>query len=287
MLFRRFGNLPDQAHKVLNAWIIYLALPSVSFKYLPQIQWSTAFLLPVLSPVLVWLGAWLWIHFVVARPGISKSSVGGLKLTTGLANTSFLGFPLVTAYFGEENLGTAVICDQITFFLLSTAGLIVAINSSGKGTLSVVAVAKRVLLFPPFLGFVGALALPLLIDLNPILPVFDKLASTIGPLALFSIGLQLQFEGWKEDLGILTKAIFYKLVLAPLVVLSVMCGLGARGPVAQVALFESCMPSLLSSGIVADQYELNPRLSNLVIGVSILISFGTTYAWSWVITAIL
>lgn len=46
ILFRKNKVLPKDAHKGINAWIIYLALPAVSFKYLPHITFTKDLLLP-------------------------------------------------------------------------------------------------------------------------------------------------------------------------------------------------------------------------------------------------
>ena len=282
IIFRLAKTLPADAHKGINAWVIYLALPAVSFKYLPSIQWSSDLLLPLVSPIVVWLGAWCWIHLYVRKSGLDKASEGGLKLVAGLSNTSFLGFPLVTAYFGEANLGIAVICDQVTFTLLSTAGLLVAINSSQKHELSVGLIVKKVVQFPPFLGCVGALVIPHFVDLTVLSPLFDRLASTVGPLALFSIGLQLHLKGWKSQIRPVSIALFYKLLIAPTLVALLFMALGMKGTTAQVTLFEAAMPTLVSSGIVAEHYHLNPDLANLVIGVGIVLSFSTTFLW-WLV----
>jgi predicted permease len=42
------------------------------------------------------------------------------------------------------------------------------------------------------------LVLSQFIDLTFAEPLFDKLAATVSPLALFSVGLQLKFNGWKK-----------------------------------------------------------------------------------------
>ncbi len=287
MLFRRFGRLPPDAHKGINTWIIYLALPAVSLKYLPHIAWSNELLLPAISPLVIWLGAWIYIRRYAAASGLSKSAEGGLKLNAGLSNTSFLGFPLIVAYFSEKELGIAIICDQATFLLLSTAAVIVAMNSSQHHTLKFSLLLRRLLLFPPFIGFALALLLPRLIDISPLEPLFDKLASTVGPLALFSIGLQLKFNGWREYVKPMSVALLYKLLLAPLLVLIIALLLGVRGKIAQIAVFEAAMPTLLSAGIIAEEYGLEARLVNLIVGVGIVLSLLTTFIWWCVITYLL
>lgn len=282
ILFRKSKSLPKDAHKGINAWIIYIALPAVSFKYLPHIAWTKDLLFPAFAPVCIWLFGWLFITIYSRITNISKATSGGLKLTSSLSNTSFVGFPLIVAYFSEKELAIAIICDQVTFTLLSTIGIIVAIRSSQNQKLSPKLVLKKVLTFPPLIGCVLALSVPHFIDVSALDPLFDKLAGTVGPLALFSIGLQLKFGGWFGELKHISFALLYKLILAPLVVLLVALVLNMSGTITKITIFEMAMPTLLTAGVVADQYNLNPKLSNLVVGIGILLSFITTGLW-WLV----
>ena len=282
ILFRKSKSLPKDAHKGINAWIIYIALPAVSFKYLPHITWTKDLLFPALAPIGVWLLGWLFITLYSRIRNMNKATSGGLKLTSSLSNTSFVGFPLIVAYFSEKELAIAIICDQVTFMLLSTIGVIVAIRSSQHQKLNPKVVLKKVLTFPPLIGCVLALTLPRFIDVSSLDPLFDKLAGTVGPLALFSIGLQLKFGGWFSELKHISFALLYKLILAPLVVLLVALVLGMHGIITKITIFEMAMPTLLTAGVVADQYNLNPKLSNLVVGIGILLSFITTGLW-WLV----
>jgi predicted permease len=279
MLIRNAGILPKDAHKGINTWIIYIALPAVSFKYLPSINWSYELLFPAIVPIIVALGGFLYTRFIFKNSSLDKPSIGGLSLITSLSNTSFVGFPLVAAYYGEQEIGTAVICDQITFLLLATVGVIVAINASESHTLTADIIVKKVLFFPPLIGCTAALTLPHLVDITPLNPLFDKLAGTVAPLALFSIGLQLQFEGWKNEIKTISTSLFYKLLIGPAIVTCIALIFQLKGKLIQVSIFEMAMPSLLSAAVVANEYNLNPRLTNLVVGIGIILGFFTTALW--------
>lgn len=288
MFFRKKGTLAKDAHKGINAWIINIALPAVSFKYLPHIEWRKELLLPALAPVLIWLCGWTFITlYARTQRRMSRATRGGLKLVAGLSNTSFVGFPLITAYFGEDPLSIAIISDQVTFLLLSTVGIVIAIRSSQKQKLSPSMVTNRLLRFPPLICCVLALILPHFINLDPLNPLFDKLAATVGPLALFSIGLQLKFSGWQSEWKHILVTLSYKLILAPALVLTLMLCLGAKGIIPQISVFEMAMPTLLTAGIIADQYNLNPKLSNLVVGIGIILSFCTSAVWYFVLQFLL
>jgi malate permease and related proteins len=283
VLLRRSGKLPADAYKAINAWLIYIALPAVSFKYLPGIQFSSRLLLPAIAPVVVWCGGWLFSHFYSKANRLDRKTTGSLKLSTGLSNTSFVGFPLVAAYFGDAQIGIAVICDQVTFLLLATAAIIVGIRASATHQLSFGMVIKKIFSFPALPACIAALVLPRYIDLSPVNPLFDKLALTVAPLALFSIGLQLNLEGWRKEIKHITAALVYKLLIAPALVLAIALLFRFHGMEAKIGVFEAAMATLVSSGIVAAEYHLNPKLSSLIISIGIMLSFLTTALWYQVI----
>lgn len=284
-LLRKYTSLPKEAHKGVNAWIINVALPAVSFKYLPHIEWNSSLLLPVLMPVIVWLCAGLYVKIYASRNAVSRQTAAALLLSTGLSNTSFVGFPLTVAYFGEQELSTAVICDQVTFMILATAGILLAIKASGSSNPSPSSIIKKIIFFPPFIACIAALVIPVFVDISPLDNVFDTLAGTIGPLALFSIGLQIKFDGWKNEIKHVSYALLFKLILAPLIMLAIVLLANIKNNIAQVTVFESAMPSFLTASIVATEYNLNPPLSTLITGICIVISFITTAIWFWIITS--
>ena len=133
--------------------------------------------------------------------------------------------------------------------------------------------------FPPFLGCIGALIIPHFIDISSLNPLFDKLALTVAPLALFSIGLQLKFKGWQQEIKQIGASLVYKLLIGPALVLGVALAMGLKGTIPQIAVFEAAMPTLLTSSVVAEEYNINPQLSNLIIGLGIIIAFATTALW--------
>src|SRR6185436_3032348 len=118
----------------------------------------------------------------------SKPTTEGLTLAGGISNASFLGFPMVAAFYSEKDIAIAVICDQVGFTLLATLGIALAINASQSEKSSPKIFIKKILSFPAFWSCTIALTLPRYIDISALDPFFAKLAGTVAPLALFSIG---------------------------------------------------------------------------------------------------
>lgn len=287
MALRAAKLIPAGAHKGINTWVIYIALPAAAFKYIPQIQWSVQMLFAIAAPVIVWMGSWAFFEVNGRIKNYPPKTRYTLELAGGFSNTSFVGFPLIMGYFGEQYLSIAIICDQVMFMLLSTAGVVAAQKGGDakQGNLGVASILKKLLLFPPFIACALALSLSPFISFIPAAPFFDRLAGTVAPLALFSVGLQLSFSGWRDELSKISLAVFYKLMVAPALVLLVALAAGIKGEVMKISVFEAAMPTVITSSIIAEQYQLNTKLINLVIGISIALGFATTALWYYLLSA--
>ena len=280
MIFKSTKTIHPDAHKGINTWVLYLALPAVSFKYLPKVQWSLEMLFPILSTVLIAVGSWILVLFYSRIKNYSRRSRSTMELASGYSNTSFIGFPLIAAFYGEQYLSIAIICDQTMFLMLSTMGIITALKGGSKsGKISSIFILKRLFTFPPFLGFISALILSKFFNLDFAEPLFDKLAATVAPLALFSVGLQLKFNGWRKLIPQISTSMLYKLILAPLCVLVLALVFDIKEDIAKISIFEAAMPTVITSSIIAEQFRLNTKLINLIIGISILVGFVTTGIW--------
>jgi predicted permease len=81
-------------------------------------------------------------------------------LTGGLANTAFIGLPMIETFYGAEYLGLGILVDQAgSYFVLSTLGILVASIYSSGPALNIKTVIRRIVLFVPFQAFVLALVL--------------------------------------------------------------------------------------------------------------------------------
>lgn len=284
MIFKATKSIHPDAHKGINTWILYLALPAVSFKYLPKIHWTAEMLFPIAATFLTAVFCFFFMMLYSKSKGYSGRSRSTLELVSGYSNTSFIGFPLVSAFYGESLLSIAIVCDQTMFFSLSTLGIIAAVRGGSKsGQVSTKFILKRLITFPPLVGCIAALILSQFIDFTLAEPFFDKLAATVSPLALFSVGLQLKFNGWKKLIPQMSVSMLYKLILAPAIMLGLALLLGIKGNIAKITIFEAAMPAVVTASIIAEQFRLNTKLTNLTIGISIIVGFFTTAIWYHII----
>ncbi len=289
IISRKFNWVAKDGYKALNAWVLYFGLPAISFNFLPKLTWDNSLLFTMIVPIIVFTGSILFFYGIEKVSNLSKRTSHTLMLIAGLSNTSFVGFPLITAYYGVEALPIGIVSDQMTFFLLSTVGVVVAMKGSLKRNKSVdfKFILKRVFTFPPLIGCVLALIVPRIIDLSFLDDFFKIIGSTVSPLALFSIGLQLNFSIVKSEIPNITYALIYKLIIAPAIIILLALWIGVRGEIIQVSIFEMAMPSLVATSIILSQFKLNSKVGNSIIGLSIPLGLLTTYICFKILNALL
>lgn len=286
VLLQRVKDFPMNAALVLNQFIIYISLPALALYFIPEVQLNESVLLPVGVGWICFAGAALFFWSLGKTFGWSRKLIGCLILTGGLGNTSFIGFPVIEALYGKDGLSTAILIDQPgTFMVLSTLGIALAASFS-KGKADARAIARKIFRFPPFVAFVLALLLNLsgLHFSDELKEVFQRLGSTVSPIALVSVGLQLRLERRSKHWGFLALGLTFQLFLAPLLILAIYYwGLGVRGELVQVCIVEAAMAPMITASIVAASYGLKPRLANMMIGFGIPLSFITLAFWYWVV----
>lgn len=284
VLIRKYKMLPNDAHKAVNFWVISVALPAISLRYIPKMTWNPDVLFLLSITLIIFVAALILITLFSKFKPLDLKTKACLLLTIGFSNLSFLGFPLTEAYYGKEGLQLAVICDQGGFLTLSTLGIFTASYAAGKEhKFNPKAILKKVFYFPPTIAFVLAMLVPQVTNYRTLEvmldPIFESLGSTMVPMALFSVGLQLGFKNWKVDKSLLLHALNYKLVLAPLIVYGISKLLNTELIYTQVGTIEAAMAPMITGSIIASEFNLRPKLSSLILSFGIILSFITTFLW--------
>jgi predicted permease len=287
IFLRRTGRFPDATPAVLNGFVIYVSLPALTLLHIHKLQLDTGLLFTASMAWVLFGAGFVFFRTVGRWAGLSAGSIGALMLVGGLGNTSFVGLPMIEAYFGKDYLGIGIIADQLgSFLVLSTLGILVATVYSSGGV-SMRQMARKVLLFPPFQALVLAFILKPFPYPEWLTAVLQKLGDTLTPLALSSVGFQLRLSHIKGELKNLGIGLFYKLLLGPaLLTLLFVFVLGGSGKVMQVTLFEAAMAPMITAGIIAIDHELNPALVTLMLGIGIPLSFLTLAGWWWFLQGI-
>lgn len=277
---RASGRVPDNAHLAINGFIINISLPALTLQQIHGVQLHGELLYPVLMPWLMFVGVGVTIWFIGRRLGLAAATIGALILTAGLANTSFVGVPMIESFYGAHYMALGLLIDQLgTYLVLSTLGIAVACVCS-RGSASISEVARRVVTFPPLIALVAALLLTPVTYPPIVSEILARLGTTLAPLALVSVGLQLRLGVLRGRLGTVTCGLGIKLLLAPLLLALIYLKLlGTSGTIAHVTLFEAAMGPQIGGAIVATQYGLDPPLVTLMVGIGSVAAFLTLPIW--------
>jgi predicted permease len=281
LLLKRVKMLPANAHIALNTIILYVALPAVSLLSLPELQWRVELLALCLVS---WIGfgvAFVLFPFLGRNFGWDEKVIGCLILTAGLGNTSFVGFPVIEALYGKEALSLAVLVDQPgTFLIVSSLGVwVAAVYSSGQ--MRKRDLARKVLLFPPFIAFVLGITLGIWgwsAD-GGVRFLLEKFASLLTPLALIGVGMQLELKEIRDDFKYLMAGLGYKLLMAPLMIYLLYKVAGVSSSIFNISVIESAMAPMITASILAASHGLHSRLASAMVGVGVPLSFLTLSIW--------
>jgi predicted permease len=272
----RFGRLPADSARGINWWVLNAALPALVLALVPHLRFERGSWFLVGAMWLVFLGAWLVFTALGRAAGWSRERVGALTLVAGLGNTSFIGYPMIEALRGKAGLTLAVVSDQLgSFPLLAAGGIVVASVHSGR-TPNAAAVVKRVVTFPAFLALLVGLGVGAVGAFPPAVEaLLLQVGHTLSPLALFSVGLQLRLRVGRDSLGALAAGLGWKLLVAPVACLALGLAGGVGGLTLAVGVLQAAMAPMISAAILADEYRLEPRLTNGLLGAGIAISLAT------------
>lgn len=275
------GKLPPTTPRYLNKYVIWIALPATILSTVPKLEISSDLLIPASMPWVVFLIGLIVFGIIRLLFHFEKPTLGALILTGSLGNTSFVGFPMLTALIGQEALKTGIIIDQAgSFLVVSTLGVITASIFSHHAT-SVKAIVKRILTFPPFIILIVAL-LTREMDYHPLLALFFKAMShMLGPVALIAVGYQLRFDPhiFKKHSGALTAGLTYKLILAPAIIASLYALTGLGHEEWLVTSLEAAMPPMITAAIIANEHHLDEELTSLMVGIGIPLSIAMVPIW--------
>lgn len=279
---QRVNAFPTNSHQVLNQFVIYISLPALALFYIPKIEISTQLLFPLGIGWIGFLIAYLFFAGLGKYFGWSKKLIGCLVLTGGLGNTSFVGFPVIEALYGNKGLETAIVVDQPgTFVVMATLGIIVA-SLYSRGTPNPKEIVSKILFFPPFIAFFLAVIMNAFhFDFSDdFQSVFQRLGNTVTPIALVAVGLQLKIDKRSRHWNFLALGLFFKLMLTPLFFfIFYKLILKGNGMEVDISVLESAMAPMITASILASSHGLKPKLSSMMIGFGIPISFITLGIW--------
>ncbi len=276
MMSRRVAVFPENTALVLNRFVIYLSFPATVLLKTNGMDLEADFIALALTPWVLILLSVIAVRLIAGIFEWDRKVTGAVLLSVGLGNTTFFGFPAITAFFGADYLSYAIIYDQFgTFLGLAIFGTLVVSIYGNAGKVSFRSVLKSIFGFPPFAALIIGFAAMHTTYPQILVKVLDGLSATLIPLIIFSVGAQLRLKQPSSNILPIALTLFLKMVVAPLLTLPVLLFLGIRGPVLDICVFSSAMPSMVMAGILAQTGNLNADVANAAVGYGILLAFIT------------
>jgi predicted permease len=288
LVLQFFPGFPkEKVVRLGKTYLIYLVLPALALIHIPPLQLTWDLLLAPSSAWLTFLLSWGIFAFLGYKLGWDRQTTGCLILVAGLANTSFLGFPIVELLYGKEGLATAFLIDQGgSFLLVSTLGVFIG-SRYGKGERTVLQVLQKIVRFPPFLFLLGGLlmsyhhlSLP-----NMLFPWLQGIGMSMAPVAMAVIGLTMALDGNWSQYKFLWYGLGYRLLLAPAFVWIIYgIFLPPESLTLQVLVLESGMAPMITGALLAMEFGLQPRLASLLAGLGIPLCGISLLLWQFLVS---
>ncbi len=281
---QRLRLFPDNAAETLNLVVLYVCLPASVLRFAPRLHLDWSVLAIALVPWLLLLATVVLVGGVTRLLKLRRDEHAVLLLCVALGNTSFLGYPLVSALLGDAALPYAVVYDQFgAFLILSTFGLFVLARYGGDRTPTAGEMALRVVRFPPLVALLIGLTLMPTEPPAAIAGLLQRLSDALLPLAVLAIGLSIRFKLPRDELKPLAAGLTLKLLVMPALAFALLPMLGLEALKAHAVVLESAMPPMITAAALAISHKLAPGLAAAMVGYGILLSLVTLPVWAWVL----
>lgn len=276
LLFRRLKPFPPETPQVLNMFALYVSLPALILLKVPLLDFSPEMKVAAILPWGV-LAVTTLIVLVAARTlAWSRPTTGVMLLLLPLGNTSFMGVPMVQAFFGEQGFPYLIVYDQVgTMLTFATFGSIILAIYGVGGSVNPVHIARRALLFPPTLALLAGLVLRGWPYPEPLQVFLGNLSHSLTPLVMTAIGFQLRLRQSATVVTPLCFGLALKLLLIPLLALGICRLFGLHGLGVDVAIFEAGMPPMVTAGALAVAAGMQADLAIALVSLGMLCSFAT------------
>ena len=280
---KKSKKCPAKLYLFVNQFIILFCLPSISLLKIPSLEFNGQMIHLVITAWLIFFAGIPFFYLLSKIFNWKKETLVCLIVVCGLGNTAFIGLPIIGSLFGEEALTYAVFIDQPgSFLIISTVGTALCIIAA-SGKISIPQILFKLITFPPFIAFLFAVFVPI----HPsgyLKEIMLFLIKIIGPLALFSLGLQFSLNLKETEWLPLTLGLIYRLLLGPFIVMIYLkLFYGKSDLINTVGIMENAMAPMMTAAIISAKYNLNPKLGNALVTIGVPISFLTILLWKLIL----
>jgi predicted permease len=201
---------------------------------------------------------------------LERAALVAVLITTMFANTGNYGLPLVSFAFGEKALAYAGIYFVTTTSLFFSLGVLIASLGRMNFKDAVLGLFKIPTLYAVLLAIlINALGIKIP---APVTRTVDLAAGGSIPLMLILLGVELSRVELSGNVRAMQLSVGLRLVVAPLISLLFAAMFGLQSPVREGVVIQASMPSIVSSAVLAMEYQLDSKLVTAIIFISTILS---------------
>lgn len=284
-LSAKFRVLTRDSKDMLSKVIFNISLPLMLFsnflklEVTPRLLANSMIVLSVSAVIIFFMLLVGWLTTRIVKMNGSEAAV--FKAHSMFGNIIFLGFPLITALYGEEGLLYASMFQLVSNIIMWTAGVIILSYDRGtpwQQSLKKIFNPNTIATLAGLVFFLLSIKLP-----RVIITPLAELGAANTWLSMLYIGAMMAFSDVR---GLIGKKIIYilsfnRLVLVPFIlvgffaVLASLAGFSPDKLVLSVVILEASMPCMASVVIMAKELGADDHLAVANVFISTLISILT------------
>jgi len=281
----RFKVITRESKDMLSKVIFNISLPLMLFtnflrlEATPRLLANSAIVLVVSGIIILFMLLVGWLTTRVVKMNGREAAV--FKAHSMFGNIIFLGFPLITALYGEEGLLYASMFQLVSNIIMWTVGVVVLSHGNGKSwqkSLVRIINPNTIATLIGLVFFLFSLKLPAII-VTP----FSALGSANTWLSMLYIGAMMYLSDVKGLIGrkLIYILSFNRLVLVPALLVSLFALFAAVAGflpdrlVTAVIILEASMPCMATVVIMSKELGADDQLAVANVFVSTLVSIIT------------
>lgn len=287
----RLLKLGDEAtFKKMNNIVFRVFLPILLFHNVISTDLSTAFNGPLLLTAVCFVIAEFTLCMIFV-PLLEKENRRRGVLVQGIMRSNFVifGLPVLVSLCGENSNTGAVSLVIAVVVPMFNAFSVIALEVYRGGKLNFWKIAKSVASNPLILSsLLGIVLLALGVKLPEVIekPLSD-LADVATPLALVILGAEFSFRQVKSCLRQLVLGVTGRLIVMPLIFLTIAILLGFRGEELIALMVMLAAPPAVSSFTMAQQMEGDSELAGGLVVFGSLFAVLTMFVWIFALKSLM
>lgn len=287
-VLKKINIITDEFAETANKYVFKAALPVLLFKdiastsILDDMNWKFV-LFCFLATFVMFTGVWIFAHFYCRN---NRESEGAFAQAAARGSAAVLGIAFVENICGDAGMAPLMIVAAVPLFnVYSVIILTFCGRDKTKGLQGIKKAFINILKNPIIIGILLGIPFSVFDISIPVIfsRTIDYVAQTATPIALIAVGAGFSGDAAIKKLKPALIASFIKLVVLPLIFVSLAICFGFNSSEIVAVLIMSGAPTTVTCYIMAKNMNNDETLSSNVIVLTTVLSSITLTLWIFVL----